>query len=61
MKEYVIIMITAVWTCLIVKITPKLSINLQDTHDIQYAPLMIQKTDTIFIGEKIPSKSFVKI
>ena len=39
----------------------KLSINLQDTHGVQYAHLMIQKTDAIFIGEKIVLKSFVKI
>ena len=39
----------------------KLSINLQDTHGVQYARLMIQKTDAIFIGEKIVLKSFVKI
>ena len=39
----------------------KLSINLQDTHGVQYARLMIQKTDAIFIGEKIASKSLVKI
>ena len=50
------------------KITPKiltqrkkLSINLQDTHGVQYARLMIQKTDDIFIEEKIASKSFIKI
>ena len=101
MKEYAIIMITAVWTCLknmkktkylpgekslkapfivyadlecllkkchLVKIAPKiltqrkkLSINLQDTHGVQYARLMIQKTDAIFIGEKITLTSFVKI
>ena len=54
--------------CHLVKITPKiltqrkmLSINLQDTHGVQYARLMIQKTDAIFIGEKIALKSFVKI
>ena len=52
----------------LVKITPKiltqrkkLSINLQDAHGAQYACLMIQKTDGIFIGEKIVLKSFVKI
>ena len=28
----------------------KLSINLQDTHGVQYAHLMIQKANTIFIG-----------
>ena len=39
----------------------KFSINLQDTHGAQYARLMIQKTDAIFIGEKIVLKSFVKI
>ena len=39
----------------------KLSTNLQDTHGVQYARLMIQKTDAIFIGEKIVLKSFVKI
>ena len=54
--------------CHLVKITPKivtqrkkLSINLQDTHGVQYALLMIQKTDVIFIAEKIAWKSFVKI
>ena len=54
--------------CDLVKITPKiltqrkkLSINLQDTHVVKYACLMIQKTDAIFIEEKIVSKSFVKI
>ena len=31
----------------------KLSTNLQDTHGVQYAHLMIQKTDAIFLGEKI--------
>ena len=39
----------------------KLSINLQDTHGVQYARLMIQKTNTIFIEERIVLKSFVKI
>ena len=46
--------------CNIVKIIPKiltqrkkLSTNLQDTHGVQYAYLMIQKTDAIFIGERI--------
>ena len=39
----------------------KLSTNLQDTHGVQYAHLMIQKTDAIFIGERIILKSFVKI
>ena len=39
----------------------KLSINLQDTHGVQYAHLMIQKTNTIFIEERIVLKSFVKI
>ena len=54
--------------CHLVKITPKiltqrkkLSVNLQDTHGVQYARLMIQKTDDIFIEEKIASKSFIKI
>ena len=54
--------------CDLVKITPKiltqrkkLSINLQDTHGVQYARLMIQKTNAIFIGERIVLKSFVKI
>ena len=52
----------------LVNITPKiltqrkkLSTNLQDTHGVQYAHLMIQKTNAIFIGEKIVLKSFVKI
>ena len=31
----------------------KLSINLQDTHGVQHARLMIQKTSAIFIGERI--------
>ena len=39
----------------------KLSINLQDTHGVQYARLMIQKADAIFIGGKIVLKIFVKI
>ena len=39
----------------------KLSTNLQDTHGVQYVHLMIQKTDAIFIGERIVLKSFVKI
>ena len=39
----------------------KLSINLQDTHGVQYAHLIIQKTNAISIGEKIVLKSFVKI
>ena len=39
----------------------KLSTNLQDTHGVQYAHLMIQKTDAIFIGERIVLKIFVKI
>ena len=54
--------------CDLVKIIPKiltqrkkLSTNLQDTHGVQYARLMRQKTDAISIGEKIVLKSFVKI
>ena len=39
----------------------KPSTNLQDTHGVQYAHLMIQKTNAIFIGEKIVLKSYVKI
>ena len=39
----------------------KLITNLQDMHGVQYAHLMIQKTNAIFIGEKIVLKSFVKI
>ena len=39
----------------------KLSTNLQDTHGVQYAHLMIRKTNVIFIGERIVLKSFVKI
>ena len=31
----------------------KLRTNLHDTHGVQYARLMMQKTDAIFIGEKI--------
>ena len=41
--------------------TEKLSTNLRDTHGVQYARLMRQKTDAIFIGEKIVLKGFVKI
>ena len=54
--------------CNIVKIILKiliqkknLSINLQDTHGVQYAHLMIQKINTIFIGERIVLESFVNI
>ena len=39
----------------------KLSTNPQDRHGVQYAHLMIQKTNTIFIGEITVLKSFVKI
>ena len=39
----------------------KLSTNLQDRHGVQYAHLMIQKTNAIFIGERIVLKGFVKI
>ena len=39
----------------------KLDINLQETHGVQYAHLITQKTNAIFIGEKIVLKSFVKI
>ena len=39
----------------------KLTINLQDTHGVQYAHLIIQKTNTIFIAERIVLKIFVKI
>ena len=39
----------------------KLSTNLQDTHGVQYAHLMIQKANAIFIGERIVLKSFLKI
>ena len=39
----------------------KLSTNLQDPRGVQYACLMIQKTDAIFLGERIVLKSFVKI
>ena len=41
--------------------TKKLSTNPQDTHGVQYACLMIQKANAIFIGERIVLKSFVKI
>ena len=34
----------------------KLSINLQDTHGVQYAHLMKQKINAIFIGERIVLK-----
>ena len=54
--------------CNIVKIILKIltqrkkqSINLQDMHGVQYAHLMIQKADAIFIGERMVLKSFVKI
>ena len=39
----------------------KLSTNLQDTHGVQNARLMIQKTKTIFIAEGAVLKIFVKI
>ena len=39
----------------------KLSTNLQDRHGVQYAHLIIQKTNAIFIGERIVLKGFVKI
>ena len=39
----------------------ELSTNLQDTHGVQYAHLMIQKIKAIFIGKRIVLKSFVKI
>ena len=39
----------------------KLSINLQDRHGFQYARWIIQKTGTIFIGEKIVLKICVKV
>ena len=39
----------------------KLSINLQDMHHVQYAHLMIQKTNAIFLGGRFVLKSFVKI
>ena len=54
--------------CSLVKIIPKictqrkkLSTNLQDTHGVQCARLILQKTDAVFIGEKTALKSFVKI
>ena len=39
----------------------KLSINHQDTHGVQYAHLIIQKTNTIFTEVRTALKSFVKI
>ena len=39
----------------------KLSVNLQDTHGVQYAHLMMQKTNTILTEERIVLKSFVNI
>ena len=39
----------------------KPSTNPQDTHGVQYAHLLIQKTNTIFIAERIALKKFVKI
>ena len=30
----------------------ELSTHLQDTHDVQYARLMIQETSAVFIGER---------
>ena len=40
-----------------------LSINLQDTHGVQYAQLIILKTNAIVIviGKRIVLKSYVKI
>ena len=53
--------------CCLVKITPKiltqrkkLSINLQDTCGIQYARLIIQKTDAIFYRGKDCIEKFCK-
>ena len=45
----------------ILTLRKKLSINLQDTHGFQYAHLMIQKTNAIFIGERIVLKRFIRI
>ena len=45
----------------ILTLRKKLSINLQDTRGVEYAHLMIQKTNAIFIRERIVWKSFVKI
>ena len=39
----------------------KLSVNFQGVPGVQYVHLMIQKTNTIFIEERIVLKSFVKI
>ena len=39
----------------------KLGTNLEDTHGVHCAHLMIQKTDAIFIGERIVLESFVEI
>ena len=36
----------------------QLSTNLQDTHGVQYAHLIIQKTGVIFIGERICKEKF---
>ena len=54
--------------CNIVKVILKiliqkknLSINLQDTHGVQYAHLMKQKTNVIFRGERIVLQSYVEI
>ena len=38
----------------------KLSTNLDDTHCVQYARLMRQKINAVFIGGKIALKSSVK-
>ena len=35
--------------------------KLQDAHGVQYAHLVIQKPNTIFIGERIVLKNYVKI
>ena len=55
-KYYLVKIIPKIYTQI-----KKLSTNLQDTHGVQYAHLMIQKTDAIFIREKIVLKVFVKI
>ena len=69
MKGYAIIMITVMQTCLkniknkilTWRKVIKSSVYNLCRFSVQYARLMRQKTDAIFIGEKIVLKGFVKI
>ena len=45
----------------ILKQKKNLTINLQDTHGVQYSHLMIQKTNAIFVGKRIVLKNYIKI